>query len=442
MLTSFLSFLQRHQLIADSDQTTLLAVSGGVDSVVLVHLFKKAGLPFAIAHCNFNLRGAEAEAATAFVEELAASYQVPFYSTRFDTATFASSQKISIQMAARSLRYQFFHKLLQQEGWHRIATAHHWDDATETILLNFIKGTGIKGFYGIQPIYGQVIRPLLFARKKAIIDYAQQEKLHWHEDSSNRCNHYQRNFIRNKIIPLLHQVNPNFEATAWETATKLKETGAFFDHHLAQIKKELSTFKDGIHYLAIHRIIHQPWAATIAFELLRPYGFTFQQIKKLITAPMNSGKRIDTTDYTLYVDRKNWLIIKKSSSCLHQATISDTRRSIIYGGHVLAVQVYDSADYVLKKTAMIGAFDYHRLQLPLIIRPWKAGDVFHPIGMQGRKKVSDLLIDLKIPMAIKQKIPVVTSNDQIIWVVGHRIDERFKVTQRTKAVFEIVASPL
>ncbi|TSJ80890.1 MAG: tRNA lysidine(34) synthetase TilS [Candidatus Cardinium sp.] len=442
MLTSFLAFLARKQLI--TGQTTLLAVSGGVDSVVLMHLFKQAGLPFAIAHCNFKLRGAEAEAATELVKGLAESYQVPFYSTCFDTTTFTCHYKVSIQMAARSLRYEFFDKLLQQHGWHQVATAHHWDDAIETILFNFIKGTGIKGLYGIEPISplprgidGQIIRPLLFARKKEIIAYAQQEKLHWQEDSSNRSNHYQRNFIRNKVIPLLHQINPNFEATTQETATKLKDIGTFFDGHLAELKKERITFKDGIHYLAIDPIIDQPWAATVAFELLRPYGFTFQAIKKLIKGDRISGKTIHSTDYTLYVDRKAWLIIPKKRPLLQQAAITSTTES--YGDYRLHLHIYASANYIIKKTAMVGAFDYDRLQFPLMIRPWQAGDFFHPLGIKGRKKISDLLIDLKIPMAIKNKVLVVTSKDQIIWVVGHRIDERFKIKETTKKVLEIAA---
>ncbi|WP_419241136.1 tRNA lysidine(34) synthetase TilS [Cardinium endosymbiont of Nabis limbatus] len=442
MLASFLAFLQREQLIKNPDQTMLLAVSGGVDSVVLTHLFKQASLPFAIAHCNFNLRGAEADEETEWVKALAASYQVPCYTTRFETTTFAHHQKVSIQMAARTLRYNFFHKLLQEHGWHQVATAHHWDDSVETILFNFIKGTGIKGFYGMQPIHGQVIRPLLFTSKKEIIAYAQQEKLHWQEDSSNRCNHYKRNFIRNKIIPLLHQINPNFEATTQETITKLKEVGSLFEDHLAQIKKEISTFKDRTHYLAIDQIIDQPWAATVAFELLRPYGFTFIQIKKLISGTRASGKRIDATDYTLYVDRKMWLISKKKTSLLQEKTIAAATESLAYGGHSLHFHLYSKADYILKKTAMVGAFDYDLLQFPLTIRPWKAGDIFYPLGMQGRKKISDLLIDLKIPMAIKNKTLVVTSKYQILWVVGHRIDERFKISQATKRVFEIVVDDL
>lgn len=438
MFASFLHFLQQKKLIVDRHQPTLLAVSGGVDSVVLCHLFKKACLPFAIAHCNFNLRGAEAEAATVFVKALAASYEVPCYTTQFDTTTFARYQKVSIQMAARSLRYQFFASLLEQYGWHQTATAHHWDDVMETMLLNFIKGTGIKGFYGIQPMHGQVIRPLLFARKKEIIAYAQQEKLDWQEDSSNRCNHYQRNFIRNKIIPLLHHINPNFETTAQATAVQLRDIGHFFEDHLAQIKKEVSTFKGGIHYLAMYPIIHQPWATTLTFELLRPYGFTFKQIKQLITGTRTSGKMIHATDYTLYIDRKEWLISKKKPLPLQQAVITAPTRSITYGKHALHMHVYTRAAFILKKTAMTAALDYCRLQFPLIIRPWQAGDFFYPLGMKGSKKISDLLIDLKIPMAVKEQVCVVTSNDQIVWVVGHRIDERFKVDEATEMVMEIV----
>ncbi len=439
MLPSFLSFLQHEQLITDRHATTLLAVSGGVDSMVLCDLFKKACLPFAIAHCNFNLRGEEAEATTAFVEGLAVSYGVPCYTARFDTKSFACKQKISIQMAARSLRYQFFDQLLEQHGWHRVATGHHWDDAIETILLNFIKGTGIRGLYGMQPIRGQVIRPLLFARKKEIIAYAEQAKLEWHEDSSNRCNYYQRNFIRNKIIPRLHEVNPNFATTAQESATKLKDIGQLFESHLAQTKKEIITYKDDIYHVAINQIIDQPWATTVVFELLHPYGFTFKALKKLIQGNRSSGKKIHAKDYTLYVDRTEWLISKNDKWLLQQKMVNTTTKLVAYGKQALHVHTYPRADYILKKTTMTAALDFGMLQFPLVIRPWQAGDFFYPLGMKGSKKISDLLIDLKIPMVMKEKVlVVVTSKHEVIWVVGYRIDERFKINENTEMVFEMI----
>lgn len=438
MLSSFMAFLEREKLISNKHQTTLLAVSGGVDSVVLAYLFKKASLPFAMAHCNFNLRGAEAEAAATFVEELAKWYGVPFYEKQFDTKGFASSHKVSLQMAARSLRYTFFHELLNQHGWAQLATAHHWDDAIETILRNFIKGTGIKGFYGIESIHGQIIRPLLFASKKQIIAYAIQEKLDWHEDSSNQSNYYQRNFIRNRLIPVLHQVNPNFETTTQATATKLKHIGQFFEAHLANMKKKLITAKEGLYYLAVHKIINHPWAATVAFELLRPYGFTFEQINNLITKRSTSGKMVHAKDYTLHVDRKNWWISPKSSLPLTPVAIWPTTQSLVYGKHMMHCQIHKQENYVIQKRANIGAFDFDTLNFPLIIRPWQTGDYFYPLGMQGSKKISDFLIDLKIPMATKKQVFVVTSNKVIIWVVGHRIDERFKITRNTQNIFEIL----
>lgn len=439
-VNTFLSFLQSQQLIVDKAKSTLLAVSGGVDSVVLCHLFKQANLPFAIAHCNFNLRNQESEAEMQFVHHLAQYYQVPFYSTRFETKTFACNNKVSIQMAARTLRYRFFYNLLEEHGFNQLATAHHWDDAVETILLNLIKGTGISGLYGIQPINGKTIRPLLFARKKEIIDYAQQEQLDWRTDSSNSKDQYQRNFIRNKVIPLIQKINPNFEETTKETCARLSDVGRVFQHYLHKIKKEILTIKDNIHYLAIHQIAHLPWETTIAFELVRSYGFTFKQIKQLIKGQLTSGKIIYTADYMLYIDRKQWLIKKKplANQQLKQQIISENTQFINYHNHTFYFKIYTKQHYSLKKIETTAALDYDLLQFPLIIRPWQRGDFFYPLNLQGRKKISDLLIDLKIPIALKEKVLVVTSNNQIVWVVGHRIDDRFKVLDATKKIFEII----
>ncbi|ROT47351.1 tRNA lysidine(34) synthetase TilS [Candidatus Cardinium hertigii] len=442
MLASFLSFLQSQQLIPDPQKTTLLAVSGGVDSVVLCHLFKQANLPFAIAYCNFNLRGQEVEEESQFVNDLAQHYQVPCYSTRFETKSFASTHKVSIQMAARTLRYQYFYTLLDRYGWDRVATAHHWDDAVETIVLNFIKGTGIKGFYSMLPLNGRCIRPLLFARKKEIIAYAQQEKRSWREDSSNTSLDYQRNFIRHKIIPLVHQINPNFEATTQETVEKLTDVGRVFQDYVNNIKKDICFFKGDIHYIAINLIAALPWAATVAFELVRSYGFTFKQIKNLINTNTTTGKIIYATDYALYIDRKNWLIRKKQlidQLPKEQAVEANTRLCYCYN-HTFYFRKYTKQDYSVKKIALIAALHYDMLQFPLTIRPWKHGDIFYPLGMQGRKKISDLLIDLKVPMAIKEQVLVVTSNHKIVWVVGYRIDERFKVDDHTATIFEIAVS--
>ncbi|WP_339044556.1 tRNA lysidine(34) synthetase TilS [Cardinium endosymbiont of Tipula unca] len=442
MLTLFLSFLQKQKLITDTHQETLLAVSGGVDSIVLCYLFKQAGLPFAIAHCNFNLRGKEADEETQFVHGLAQYYKVAFYSTKFETKDFASENSVSTQMAARTLRYHFFHSLLEAHGLNQIATAHHWDDAVETILLNLIKGTGIGGFAGIPSINGKIIRPLLFARKQEIINYAKQENLIWREDSSNKDIYYQRNLIRNKVIPLLHNINPNFEETTKDTCKKLRDIGKLFESQVHEIKKEILSFRDGLYYMAIDQIAHLPWATTVSFEILRFYGFTFEQIKNLITEPKSSGKVIYSKDYVLSIDRKQWIIGRKAASNppTPPKNIAKETEQINFDSHTLQFKAYERHGYQIQKTPMVAALDYHALLFPLIVRPWKNGDTFYPLGMKGRKKVSDLLIDLKMPIAIKKKVWVLTTSSQIIWVIGYRMDERFKVCDTTKKILEVVWS--
>ncbi|MDD9139691.1 MAG: tRNA lysidine(34) synthetase TilS [Candidatus Cardinium sp.] len=437
MLTAFLSFLQKEQLITNQTEATLLAVSGGVDSVVLCHLFKEAHLPFAIAHCHFNLRGKEADQASQLVASLAAHYQVPYYTTQFETKSFAAKHKISIQMAARTLRYHFFHQLLYKQKLAQIATAHHWDDAVETMLLNLIKGSGIRGLCGIQPIHGSIIRPLLFANKKDIIAYAKQASLTWQEDSSNQALYYQRNFIRHKIIPLLQQINPNFSITLKETALKLNDVRKIFAHHIALAQTNNTITDADSHCIPIHTITALPGATTTAFELVRSYGFTFKQIQSLMEKPTGSGKRIYSTDYILYVDRQKWFICKKQKAAGRQAAIEANTPCIAYANHTFYLAQHNQNGYTIPKAANVAALSYHRLAFPLTLRPWQAGDYFYPLGMQGRKKLSDYLIDLKVAMVVKEKILVLTSNQQIAWVVGYRIDQRFCIDNQTETIFEI-----
>ena len=439
ILSSFTSFLQRKQLIAAGPTVTLLAVSGGVDSVVLCHLFHQTGLPFSIAHCNFQLRGQAAEADMQFVSGLAQRYQVAFHGTHFETQQFASQKKISIQMAARILRYQFFDQLLNQYDLPQLATAHHWDDSVETMIFNFVRGTGIKGLCGIEPRNGKIIRPLLFARKNQIITYAHQQSLTWREDGSNRETHYQRNFIRHKIIPLMHQINPNFEETAKISCEKFTDVSHIFQCHVNQTQHQIHRLKGDIHHISISRIAHLPAAATLAFELVAVYGFTFKQIKRLLTHPPANGKVIYAMEYALYIDRSEWLIQKRQpgSHSLEPKLIFDHTTTIQDGAHTLHFRMHRQDGYCLSKATTIAALRYDRLHFPLTLRTWKPGDILHPIGMKGRKKVSDLLIDLKVPMALKSKIRVVTSQGQIVWVVGYRIDEQFKIDAATQTIWEM-----
>lgn len=439
MLKAFLSFIQKEQLILDRQKPTLIAVSGGVDSIVLCHLFKEAALPFAMVHCHFNLRGTEADHAAQFVEKLAKSYQVPYYSTKLATRSFASSQKISIQMAARTLRYRFFYYLRQREKLQHIATAHHWDDVVETLLLNLIKGIGRKGWYGMQPTDGALIRPLLFTNKKEILAYASAQSLTWQEDSSNQSLAYQRNFVRQAIIPLACQLNPSFSTTLRERYIKLKDIDSIFQCYVERLKKELCTTQEGIYVIQIDQIAHLPWATTVAFALVEAYGFTFQQVQTLIQG-LPSGKIFFSTHYRLHVDRNQWLITKNPAQPLPETSITASATSLYYGNYIFHFHTHDYKGYILSPSTEIASFRKDKLIFPLTIRPWQAGDFFYPLGMQGRKKISDFFIDKKIPIAMKQEALVITSNHQIIWIVGYRIDDRFKIDDETEQVFEITLS--
>ena len=438
MLSSFLSFLNQQQLIKSKQTPTLIGVSGGVDSMVLCHLFKQAGLPFAIAHCNFNLRGKDALLDETFVKHMALQYQVPCYVQNFYTKHFAKKHKISTQMAARTLRYAFFNELLAKHGLEIIATAHHWDDVIETILLNFIKGTSIQGFQGIKPLHNNIIRPLLFARKQAIIAYAKKEQLSWQEDQSNNTIDYQRNFIRHKIIPLLYHINPNFEETTRTTHEKLTDVSLVFQTALTQIKAKYFSSKPPIHRLSIEPIIHLPTAKTILYEIVRPYGFMFNQITQLVLSYPCSGKFTYSKSHALLANRQHWIIMPKAYLGHTQFQPTLIHKDQIGQYHqYFYTKIYDRNQYSINPNPNIAALDYATLTFPLTIRSWHQGDRFCPLGMKQHKKISDFLIDLKIDIATKKQILVITSNNQIVWIIGYRIDNRFKITPKTSQVLEI-----
>lgn len=436
MLQEFLTYIHEGSLV-HKDETTLLAVSGGVDSVVMSSLFYGAKLKFAIAHCNFGLREEASQEDERLVEALAQQYQVDFYRQSFDVRTYAEEKKLSIQMAARELRYQWFGRLLEKYAFGKLATAHHQSDSIETFLLHLTKGTGIAGLHGILPKRGKLIRPLLFADKAMILHYAQERGLVWREDSSNRENNYQRNLIRNKVVPLLKTINPNLEATFKITMEKISQAQAVFNTHVAGIKEKLIRFQSPDYYVAIQSIKDEPWAPIVAFELLQPFGFNFFQIKALLAHPQQSGKMLIAEAYKLTVDRDRWVISPHPAQSSSSIAISAATKSLKVGEQRLRCTVIPHAKYVISPQATVAAFDLMRLTFPLTLRKWCPGDFFYPLGMQQRKKLSDFLIDLKVPMHVKERVHVVTSSDKIAWVVGYRIDDRFKITERTQAVYEI-----
>ena len=439
---AFISFLEQHQLTKDPNKAILIAVSGGVDSMVLCHLCHRAKLNFSIAHCNFQLRAEDSIQDALFVEAAAKSYGVPYYMRQFDTKTLAKTRKISIQMAARILRYDFFQELRAHYHLSYLATAHHWDDAVETILLNFIKGTGIRGFQGIRPIQNHTIRPLLFARKEDILRYAQKEKINWREDLSNKTIHYHRNFIRHEIIPRLHHINPSFKETTQQTYNNLSDTYAIYKYALQRVKTQYVLQNHNGITISMENVVHLPAAKTILYEILHPYGFHADQIVKLLNKYPCSGQVLHAKGYSLWTDRTRWIVSPRTT---HRQPLpsplpySDSHH--MANNSLFVTNIYHKKAYTIKPNPWVAALDYDLLKAPLAVRLWEKGDYFYPLGMQQRKKLSDFFIDMKVDRLTKSQTLVVTSQGEIVWIVGYRIDNRFRVTNHTQKVYEITFIP-
>jgi tRNA(Ile)-lysidine synthase len=433
----FLSFIKEHQLIQQGENI-LLAVSGGVDSVAMSHLFYEAKLNFTIAHCNFCLRGKDSDADEVFVEALAQQYGVNFYTKHFDTQAYAQYHQISIQMAARALRYNWFNELCKTYQLDKLATAHHATDAVETVLFNLTKGTGIAGLHGILPKQGNLIRPLLFCSKEDLLQYAKLHQLSWREDISNTKDEYARNLIRNKVLPTLKLVNPKLEATTLTTTERINQVELFFNEQLVNLRDDILYEKDNIYHLNLEKIKNKPWAAVVLWELLKPFGFNFLQIKDLLHPSVQSGKSIYSDAYQVYVDRNMWMVSNRNPSLIPTAhTITSEIRNITLPTYKLQIQIITKESYQIVADNQVAGIDLAKLKFPLFIRKWQVGDSFHPLGMQKRKKLSDFLIDLKVPILHKQKVFVLTSENEIVWVIGYRLDDRFKISESTEQIYEI-----
>lgn len=425
--------------MVEPHETTLLAVSGGVDSVVMADLFYRSHKSFAIAHCNFGLRAAASDADEAFVNKLATDYAVKLYVKHFPTKVYAPQHHLSIQLAARGLRYQWFDELCDQHQLQKLATAHHTNDMVETLLFNVIKGTGIAGLHGMLPQQRKLIRPLLFATKDEILAYAHAQHLQWREDSSNTTNAYARNLIRNQVIPILKTINPNLEQTTYATIQRIGQVEYWFKDQLASLHKTIFREQEERWYVHVQPLKDKRWAAVALWEILKPFGFNFRQIQTLWQGSGASGKMMESPTHQLYVNRDHWLLLPQPAhATVPQAhNIDRSATSLAFPSYHLQLSITPLQQYRITPEPHIAALDLAKLKFPLVVRPWQAGDGFYPMGMQHRKKVSDLLIDQKVSVVDKAKVLVLVSDGDIAWVIGHRIDDRFKVTSDTTQVYEI-----
>ena len=436
MLDKLLNYISLQKLFQPEDNI-LLAVSGGLDSMVMVDLFQKAEYKYAIAHCNFNLRGAESDGDQEMVKEQAQKWGVNCFVKSFQTEDYAKSHGVSIQMAARDLRRAWFEELIGIEGYQYISTAHHLNDSLETAIFNLTKGTGLAGVKGIQPKNGHYIRPLMYATRTMIHDYAKEHGVGWREDKSNNSLKYHRNLIRHKVIPELKRINPKLEETFILTSEKLVSSEQILNKTINEISMKLLEKNGEGFKISKEWIQNQDKPAFILSGILESFGFNYSQMKDLVlTLSTQPGKTILSESHKITIDRDFIFIDKltKQNEKTHFIGKNDssiqTSLSVITFSKVTPNQVNFSND---NNTAF---FDLNKLKFPLKIRPWTYGDRFQPLGMGHKKKLSDFMIDEKIPLNLKEHVLVLTSEENIVWVIGYRIDDRYKITDNTKIVYK------
>ena len=440
MIDDFQKYITVHNLCLKNDKL-LLGISGGIDSIVMMHLFRMSGYKMALAHCNFQLRGEESDNDEAFVQALAENYQLPIHTTRFNTQEIASKEGISIQMAARDLRYEWFDELRQKHSYDYIAIAHNKNDLIETFLINLARGTGIKGLTGIKEKSGTIIRPLLFASRKMIDGFCHENNFEYREDSSNKTTKYSRNLIRHEIIPTFETINPSFIDTMTENINKLKNTEKIYFQTIQKTQDEITDEQDKKIYFSIEKIKKLEPVETYLFEFLAPYGFSNTQINDIITSFDGiSGKQFFSPTHRLIKDRSN-LILEEISLAQHKPFfIDESTKQTAYPIQLNLEKIEKTEDFQINTQKNIAQLDYHKLEFPLTIRKWNKGDYFMPLGMQNLKKLSDFFIDQKIPIPEKEKVWIIESGNKIAWIVGLRIDERFKITENTTQIFQLKIS--
>jgi tRNA(Ile)-lysidine synthase len=433
----------REESLFPPGRNTLLAVSGGIDSVVMTDLFHKSEFPFGIAHANFHLRGEESDRDEQFVRSLAERYGVKVFVKHFDTAGYARKIKVSIQVAARELRYAWFDELMLKHGYDCVATAHHLDDQVETFLINLARGTGIAGLHGIPVVQGKVIRPLLFTGRKEIEAYAIENKLGYVEDSSNSSDKYTRNRIRHKIIPLLEKLNPSFKMALTETVGRIKDMEAIYRNAIEERRYLIFEVKGDTIFLPVKEFFSLEPLETWAYELLLPYGFNLSNVKDIIgLKDAIPGKEVVSASHRLVRDRDSLIIVPLKTGPQKKEyflTASGMLEGIIEPIN-LSFEILNGVPEKYDGPETTAYISLEKLEFPLLIRKWAKGDFFFPLGMSNPKKLSDFFIDLKYSRIDKENQWLLCSGNEIVWVIGKRIDDRFKIGVGCHMVLKITLS--
>lgn len=427
------------QLGIDVHARILLAVSGGLDSMVLLRLCHTLKFNVGVAHVNFKLRGVESDQDEQFVKDWCTHHNVPFFTTSFDTNNYAIEHGLSIQMAARELRYQWFNQVMETHQFKYVATAHHLNDSLETALLNLTRGLGVEGIAGIAPLSGNRIRPLLFATRAELETYAAAHQVAWREDLSNQTDAYQRNLIRHRVIPELKKINPSLEQSFAAMVARLQPDLELLNADVHQWRQTYTTVDKDL--VKISKAgLQRPNAIACLWRTLRTYGFNQQQAEAVLTASAGqAGKVFYSATHCLAIDREA-LVISPLMERLPIISVPLASGNYQLGLNKMEVEVPVLPQIVNEAT--VANLDVEKLAPILTWRVWQPGDSFFPLGMNQPKKVSDFLIDEKVPVNLKNRVTVLESNGEIVWVVGYRIDNRFKLTKITRqaAQFRLIQS--
>jgi tRNA(Ile)-lysidine synthase len=421
----------------------VIAVSGGSDSMCLLLLFNKLGYEnIMAAHCNFKLRGVESDSDEEFVKNYCNALNIRFISKSFNVSQYCEVQKVSIQVAARELRYQWFEELRKKNNYDYIATAHHLDDNNETVLMHLIRGCGIEGLTGIKFKTGKIIRPLISFSKVNLLDYLFLNNIPYREDSSNLKSDYDRNFIRNKLIPSITELNESFNNTFSNNISHWNDSYSIYKNHLEKIKQKLIDKSKSDIKLSVGKLLSYEASSTILFESIKEYGFNQHQVNDIMESILNPESKVFLSSNHRLIKEKKYLVITSLTSTSNYFLLEKKNQKVRTEFFEIEFEIIENSHRIKVESKGYQFLDADELEFPLIIRNWKQGDYFYPEGLNKKKKVSDYFTDKKTSLLEKERTLLLFSNDKLCSVVGSRIDNRFKVKPSTKSILRLSCNKL
>jgi tRNA(Ile)-lysidine synthase len=438
MVDKMVKSIESLHLFAEGD-LLLVGASGGIDSVVMVDLLHRAGLAFGIAHCNFKLRGEDSDLDEKFVRTLASSYDKPFFCKKFETLEFARENGISVEMAARELRYNWFEEIRHQSHFDWILVAHHKDDQAETFFLNLVRGTGIGGLTGMKVVQGKVVRPMLFAFRKDIEQYASENQLEYREDKSNSQTEFHRNKIRHLILPLLEEINPSFRKGLIESMQHFQDAYSIYNQSIEYAKELVVRRKsNGDMEILLAELKLLTPMSTYLFEMLKPCHFSGDVVTEIVKSiDGQSGKQFFSSTHRAVLDREVLLVQKLNETNEARFYLEEGVNGMDYPLRLsVKVQQFESG-FKIGNSSRVAYLDRDKIQFPLILRKWQSGDFFQPLGMLGMKKLSDFFVDEKFSLPKKEQTWLLANGEEIVWIVGIRLDDRYKIMPGTRNILVI-----